>query len=172
MKILSLIGLLILSVQGCNPEQATQPMPSQREINRSMEEINRRMAQEEESAILTYIEEKGWQMTKTGTGMFYQIYENGTGPVAKEGQAVTVDYEVSLTDGSVVYTSEEEGTKTFVIGRAHVESGLHEAMSYLRVGDRAHIILPSHLAHGLTGDNNKIPARSTVVYDIHLLNIQ
>ncbi|HAQ71333.1 MAG TPA: peptidylprolyl isomerase, partial [Flavobacteriales bacterium] len=28
------------------------------------------------------------------------------------------------------------------------------------------------LAHGLTGDNNKIPPRSTVIYDIELIGLK
>ena len=50
------------------------------------------------------------------------------------------------------------------------ESGLHEALKYLKVGDKAIIILPHFAAHGILGDMNKIPPLSTVVYDIEVLD--
>jgi FKBP-type peptidyl-prolyl cis-trans isomerase len=31
--------------------------------------------------------------------------------------------------------------------------------------------MPPHLAHGLLGDENKIPPRSVIVYDLHLIDV-
>jgi FKBP-type peptidyl-prolyl cis-trans isomerase len=53
-----------------------------------------------------------------------------------------------------------------------VESGLEEGILLLREGDKAKFILPPHLAHGLLGDDNKIPARSIIVYDLELLSLE
>jgi FKBP-type peptidyl-prolyl cis-trans isomerase len=47
-----------------------------------------------------------------------------------------------------------------------VESGLHEAVQLLSAGDSAVFILPSFRAHGLAGDRDRIPMRSTVVYRV------
>ena len=41
----------------------------------------------------------------------------------------------------------------------------------MHVGDKMRFILPSHLAHGLTGDQTKIPPFSSVMYEIELLEI-
>jgi FKBP-type peptidyl-prolyl cis-trans isomerase len=41
----------------------------------------------------------------------------------------------------------------------------------MRKGDIAKIILPSYLAHGLTGDSDKIPPMSTVLYNIELVDL-
>jgi FKBP-type peptidyl-prolyl cis-trans isomerase len=49
---------------------------------------------------------------------------------------------------------------------------LHEGIQLLHVGDKAIFILPSHLAHGLLGDEDKIPPHSAVIYDIELLGIR
>ena len=54
----------------------------------------------------------------------------------------------------------------------NVETGLHEGIKYMKVGEKAKMILPSHLAHGLIGDSKKIPPRSTIVYDIELLDLK
>lgn len=169
------ILLVTATMHACQENETPQGdgLPTQREVNKSMEDINRQMAQEEDAAIEDYAQQRGWDMTKTGTGLRYMIYESGPeGPNALEGQVATVHYEVSLTDGITVYASSEQGARSFLIGQDNVESGIHEAIQYLKVGDKARVILPSHLAHGLTGDNDKIPPRSTVIYDLELLSLR
>jgi FKBP-type peptidyl-prolyl cis-trans isomerase len=52
-----------------------------------------------------------------------------------------------------------------------VESGLHEGVQMMHVGDKMRFILPSFRAHGLTGDNSKIPPLTSVVYEIELLGL-
>jgi FKBP-type peptidyl-prolyl cis-trans isomerase FkpA len=176
MKSFAMALAVLLSAHACSDQkESTSPagVPSQKEVNRSMEDINRRMSQDEDAVIQGFAERRGWEMTKTGTGLRYMIYEAGPdGPLAQEGQFATVEYEVSLIDGSVVYSSNEKGNRTFLIGQDNVETGIHEAITYLKVGDRAKVILPSHLAHGLSGDQQKIPPRSTVIYDLHLLSLR
>jgi peptidylprolyl isomerase len=72
---------------------------------------------------------------------------------------------------SLCYQASDADPKRIVVGHDNVETGLHEALQLLHVGDRAKIILPSHLAFGFTGDSGKIPQNASVVYDIHLLRV-
>ena len=75
-------------------------------------------------------------------------------------------------DGRVCYSSDSLGPKEFVVGADNVETGLHEGIQYLHVGDRATLILPSHLAHGLIGDESKIPPKASVIYELELLSVK
>ena len=59
----------------------------------------------------------------------------------------------------------------FKIGQGGVESGLEEAVLLMSVGDKGRFIMPPHLAHGLLGDNNKIPPRSIIVYQAELIKL-
>jgi FKBP-type peptidyl-prolyl cis-trans isomerase len=52
-----------------------------------------------------------------------------------------------------------------------VESGLEEGILLLQEGDKARFIMPPHLAHGLIGDRDKIPARATIIYDLELVSL-
>jgi FKBP-type peptidyl-prolyl cis-trans isomerase len=165
------IGFTIAVINSCS-DQKLEPgkIPTQQQINSSMEEYNRQFARDESVQIVSYIERRGWEMQSTGTGLRYMIYEMKDSPIAKMGDLVEIEYEVSLLNGDVLYSSEESGSRSLEIGKANIESGLHEGLLLMKIGERAKFILPSHLAHGLSGDNEKIPPRSSVVYDIKLLN--
>jgi FKBP-type peptidyl-prolyl cis-trans isomerase len=60
----------------------------------------------------------------------------------------------------------------FQIGHGGVETGLEEAILLMKVGDRAKLVIPSHLAHGFFGDDERIPPRATLIYDIKIVNLK
>ena len=167
----TLLVAAIATVQSCSDKSTeTQRVPTQQEINRSMEEYNRQFARDESAQIEGYIERREWEMQTTGTGLRYMIYKMNDGLSTSMGDIVEIEYEVSLLNGDVVYTSKDSGPRILEIGKANIESGLHEGLLLLKVGEKAMFILPSHLAHGLSGDNDKIPPRSSVVYDIEIVS--
>lgn len=168
-----LLPILLLFAYACGgtPENRKN-LPTQEEINRSMEDINRKFLHDEDRQIESFVERRNWPVTKTGTGLRYYIYENGDGDSAKSGNVVEIKYTLSLLNGTVVDSSASGKTSSFLVGHDNVESGLHEGITYLNEGSRAKLILPIHLAHGLIGDLKKIPPRSTLVYDIELVNVQ
>lgn len=173
MKLTSVVMILLAVVHSCGTEHPQkQPVPAQKEVNRSMEEINRQFARDESAQIDGYIERRGWTMSTTGTGLRYMVYEATEGIEIKAGDRIEVNYEVSLLNGDVLYTSKERGPHVFTVGKDNVESGLHEGVLFMKTGEKAKFILPSHLAHGLSGDNDKIPPRSSVVYDIELISVK
>lgn len=135
---------------------------------------NREIMKKESDDIDQYVKRQNWDndMKVTGTGLRYMIYKSGTGRQASQGLFATVKYKVSLLDGRECYSSDKDGPKEFLIGQDNVETGLHEGIALMKVGDKAIFILPSHLAHGLMGDYNKIPPRSSVVYDIELVKLR
>jgi FKBP-type peptidyl-prolyl cis-trans isomerase len=53
-----------------------------------------------------------------------------------------------------------------------VESGMHEAVLLMHVGGKAKFILPSYMANGLQGDNDKIPPMSAILVDLELLEVK
>ena len=98
--------------------------------------------------------------------------QEGDGPKAQEGKVARIQYTLSSITGSIIYSSDENGPMEFLIGSGGVESGLEEAILLLREGDKAKIIIPSHLGFGLAGDDHKIPPKATLIYDITLLSIK
>ena len=111
-------------------------------------------------------------MQTTGTGLRYMIYERGKGEKTATGKVVTLAYTVSLLDSTVCYSSKQLGHKKFRLGHSEEERGLEEGVLLMCIGDKARLILPSHLAHGLTGDGDCIPFRAIILYDIELIDVE
>jgi len=135
-------------------------------------DFNKELSIEQELQIKMYLEQrKSWNMIKTGSGLQYYIYEKGTGDTALAGVIAQVETEVSLLDGTHCYKTAKDEIEEFVIDKSDIESGVQEGIKKMRVGDKAKLIIPSHLAHGLTGDMEKIPPLSVIVVDIHLIGL-
>ncbi|MCS6979129.1 MAG: FKBP-type peptidyl-prolyl cis-trans isomerase [Flavobacteriales bacterium] len=141
-------------------------------IQRDLEQENKRISETENQDIENYIRRRGWPFFNTGTGLRIAIYEKGQGRRPRSGDVVWLTYKVSLLNGRECYRSAPDEAESFTVDFDLVESGLHEAMKYLREGDRAFLIIPSHLAFGLLGDSEKIPSYSTVVYDVYLAEVE
>ncbi len=145
---------------------------SYEQLKEPLIKINKTNLEIENDQIEQYIQRRNWQMVKTGTGLRYRIYEQGNGTQAKEGMVAFIKFEVSLLNGTICYTNMSASPTFFLIGMDNIESGLHEAITYLKVGDKANIIIPSYLAYGLVGDLDKIPPKSTVVYHLELVDVK
>ncbi len=139
---------------------------------KSLRKVNSYLVRRENEEIRNFIERHGWNPVKTGTGLRYEIYKHGSGRKAKKGDIVTLNYKMYLITGDLIYSSDSLGPKVFKVGKSSVEAGLDEVVRYMRKGDKAHVILPSHLAFGLKGDLKKIPKRATVIYDLELTEIK
>lgn len=165
-----LLGLLIW-FSGCEDPKPKKPQKylSKKELIQN----NKKSVRVESDQIDLYIKRRGWDMVKTRSGLHYMIYEKGDGKVfPQENDTVFVQYKVSLINGKQIYASGKDEPASFVVGHDDVESGLQQGIQYLTVGDKAKMIIPAHLAHGYTGDFNKIPRSSTVIFDIELLDIK
>jgi FKBP-type peptidyl-prolyl cis-trans isomerase FkpA len=137
----------------------------------TMMEINKYLVKKESEIIESYVKRLGWDMNETESGLWYEIYHEGSGKKAHSGLEATITYTVELLDGTLCYEITNENPKTFLIGQGGVESGLEEGILLLQEGDKARFIMPPHLAHGLIGDDNKIPARATIIYDLTLISL-
>ncbi len=130
--------------------------------------FNRKLLRQEKREIDAYIKAKHWKMKESGTGLRYQIISKGNGEKAHMGQIAKIRYSVKLFDGQQIYS----GIKSFKIGYSGVESGLEEGILLLKKGDEAKFILPSHLAYGLSGDGDKIPPHTPIIYYVKLLKLK
>lgn len=169
---LLLIGGFIVIYSCDNKSQIDSQVIDKKNIRESLIENNIELLSQESNLIDEYVKQNDIDVVRTGTGLRYCILNYGEGPFIKKGDRITLQYEITLLNGNVIYSSETDGNKTFVVGRGGVESGLEEAVLKLKRNSEAILILPSHLAHGFVGDGNKISYRNILVYKLKVIDIK
>jgi FKBP-type peptidyl-prolyl cis-trans isomerase FkpA len=143
-----------------------------RQFDENLKEANRLMARSEDGQIEDYIERYGWKMSKSPSGLRYWIYSNGEGKKADQLSIVRFLCKTELINGFVCYDSEVDGYQEIQLGKSTLPGGLEEGLAMMREGDKAKFILPSHLAFGLLGDQDKIPSKAILIYDVELLQVR
>ena len=166
------IAVLFLLTISCNGNSQKKRNPNTKEVKEALVKVNKKLVKTEDERINDYIRRHNWKMKETGTGLRYLIYKHGDGEKAEKDKIAVLNFKVGLLTGDNLYSSDSKGLKEFQIGQGGVESGLEEGILLLRVGDRAKFIIPSHLAFGLVGDGDKIPAKATLVYDVELIKLK
>ena len=161
-----------LFLESCRNRPDEKRALEQSQLQEPLIRVNQNLARKESEDIDSYQRRYQLDMQRTGTGLRYHIYTKGAEPLADAEDLATVNFKVFLLDGTLCYSSDSTGSETFTVDRDDVESGLHEGIKMLGKGGKAKFILPSHLAHGLMGDDAKIPSRSPVVYDIELIALK
>ena len=110
---------------------------------------------------------------KTASGLRYQILQKGTGKQATKGATVSVHYKGQLLDGTVFDSSyKRKEPIEFSIGVGQVIAGWDEGIQLLKVGDKARMVIPSHLAYGTAGAGGAIPPNATLIFDVELMNVK
>ncbi len=164
--------MFMLGACGGHQQQHDQSGGKNTDYQEQLLDANKAAVKTEAQQIRDYIRRHRWKMQETGTGLLYSIYKKGTGPAAETGRIATIQYDVSLINGREIYNSDQLGPLQFTIGKGGVPSGLEEGILLMHVGDRAKFVIPSHLAYGLLGDQNKVPPKATLIYDVKLTNIK
>jgi FKBP-type peptidyl-prolyl cis-trans isomerase FkpA len=164
---------LILCFLSCSDSSKDNRMAKTKgsEFKKPLLKANKGLIVKERDEIDAYVLRRNWQMEKSGSGLRYMIYKKGAGEIAIAGKYALINYKITLLDGTECYRSKDKPER-FLIDRDNVESGLHEAIKLMHEGDKAIIILPPHLAHGLIGDQDKIPPLSTIIYDVELVAVK
>jgi len=165
------IMLLFSFFTSCDTQPERKQPIDPAKYKKSLVKANKELVAVEQQDIENYIARQKWEMVETGSGLQYMIYEQGNGKQVELGKVIQCAYETSLLTGKTCYSSDELGPKEFLVGRGGVESGLEEAVLLFREGDKIKIILPSHLAFGLVGDDDCIPKKAVLVYDLEVRNV-
>lgn len=172
LNILSIIVFVVMMFSCRNSSNNEKGKQNDKEsVSESLIEINKELLSQESALIDEYVKKNNLDVVKTGTGLRYQIFESGDGDYINKGDVVALKYDIRLLNGDLLYSSDNEGYKTFRVGRGGVESGLEEAILKLKKNSVSILIIPSHLAHGLIGDGNKIPPKAVLVYKLKVVDV-
>ena len=107
----------------------------------------------------------------TPSGLKYKVIHEGTGQRAKNEDIVLVHYTGKLTNDTVFDSSIPRNQPfKFKLGTGQVIKGWDEGIALLNVGDKAILTIPPALGYGERA-TGKIPANSTLIFEVELLNI-
>ena len=96
----------------------------------------------------------------------------GTGPAAKSGDSVTVNYTGWLTDGTKFDSSLDRNEPfTFTLGAQEVIAGWDQGVAGMKVGGKRKLTIPPDLGYGARGAGGLIPPNATLVFEVELLTI-
>lgn len=110
---------------------------------------------------------------ETNSGLRYKIIQKGDGKKATKGAKVSVHYKGQLLDGTVFDSSyKRKQPIDFNVGIGQVISGWDEGIQLLQVGDKARLVIPSHLAYGERGAGGVIPPNATLIFDVELMDVK
>lgn len=171
---LSLLTCFFVSACGSDQQASKQKIAfeadrHQKEIKEQFVHANQLLMQKENDDMDVYVKNHRQPFIKTASGIRYFVYEPSIkGDSIKPGNLVKLRYKLFLLDGTLAYSSDTEGEKELLVGEENIESGIHKGLQLLKRGDKALLIIPSPLAHGLLGDMDKIPPQMPIVYDLEV----
>uniref|UniRef100_A0A4W6CMS2 peptidylprolyl isomerase n=1 Tax=Lates calcarifer TaxID=8187 RepID=A0A4W6CMS2_LATCA len=91
---------------------------------------------------------------------------------AKEGDYVRYHYNATFIDGKTFDSSHQRGAaKVGLLGEGRLIAGIDKGLQGMCVNERRTITIPPHLAYGSTGAGEVVPPDTTLVFDIHLLDL-
>lgn len=123
-------------------------------------------AKKEQEAALAEITQG---FTKTDSGLYYKILEEGEGKQAEKGKTVAVHYTGKLIDGTVFDSSYQRNKPIeFALGVGQVIAGWDEGITLLKEGDKVRFVIPHQLAYGERGAAGVIPPKATLIFDVEL----
>ncbi len=163
--------LLMLVWFGCksDPREGFKDLPTAADIEENMIKHQKALLVKDSLNIEKYLEVKQWKTTHSGTGLRYEVYFQTDLDSIKSGDQVFLDYVITDLSSDTLYSSQKSGVMSLIVDYSQAETGLHELLKNMKLGESARAVIPAHLAHGLVGDDYKIPPNTSLVFELTVL---
>jgi len=120
-----------------------------------------------ETDILKYIKDNNLDATKSSSGLYYVIDNEGNGARPTSSSNVTVAYKGYFLNGKVFDQSNSGGIS---FGLNRVITGWTEGITYFKEGGNGVLLVPSNLGYGPNGSLS-IPGGAVLVFDVKLIKV-
>jgi FKBP-type peptidyl-prolyl cis-trans isomerase len=143
--------------------------PMSAAMRETLEPETHQLTAEEESVI----KERFPGARESKSGLRQIVRAPGNGPVARVGQAVAIRYEGRRLLDGVMFSGSREGggLLRFTLGASRLK-GWDEALQTMKAGERRTVILPWWLAYGEAGEPPDVASRTSLVFEIELVEIR
>ncbi len=129
----------------------------------------------EQLLIHRYMTQNKLTINPDSTGLYFLSQKDGSGPGPARGLTVKVKYKGFLPNGKQVDGNADEDVPfAFEWGaEEQMIPGILKALSHMKAGGKAKIILPSPLAFGVNGSSNGIvPPHTPIIYQLELVSVE
>ena len=123
--------------------------------------------QQTEADIIQYLQDNNLDATKTDSGLYYVMNNEGTGATPSGSSDVTIVYKGYFLDGTVFSESDSDGVSIWL---SEVILGLKEGLQLFKEGGEGILLVPSNLGYGDAG-RGTIPGGTVLVFEIKLVEI-
>ncbi len=120
-----------------------------------------------EEQIQQYIADNNLDATRTSSGLYYVILNEGTGNRPSATDNVRVAYKGYFTNGNVFDESDSNGISFPLNG---VIPGWTEGIQLFKEGGNGILLISSDLGYGDRGTNG-IPGGTVLIFDVNLIRI-
>jgi peptidylprolyl isomerase len=97
----------------------------------------------------------------------------GTGPAAKDGDSLVVQYVLATySSGKVIQSSWTSSPFPFTLGQGQVIPGWDQGVVGMKAGGRRELIIPPSLGYGSQSPGAGIAANDTLVFVVDLLSLK
>jgi FKBP-type peptidyl-prolyl cis-trans isomerase len=147
------------------------------EMQKEMDAQNSAQAATDDKLLTEYFAKNNLTPTKTASGLYYIITQEGTGENIKAGQEAEMKYIGKNLDGKVFDANmgpEAKHTEAFKVpvGAGQVIRGWDEGLQLLKKGSKATFYIPSTLAYGPQAMGDMLPANSVLIFDVEVVNVK
>ncbi len=127
--------------------------------------------EKEHELLIKYLINSNMDTIPNSAGVFLQVLKSGKGETVNSTSVVSLDFMLTLIDGTIVETSFGKQPLTFKVDSDEMIKGLNDGVKNLHVGDSVRMIIPSKLAYGKQG-SGKVQAFSSLIFVINILNVE
>lgn len=163
---------LVLNVRNTSILTQEEYEAEQKKKYEAEEAENQKRLEEEPARIEKFIKEHNVNVAPSASGVYYLEIETGDGPVVDNGDIVTIHYNLYNIEDKLIESSFGSDPLQFVYGNNEMVPGIEEALGNMRVGGKATLIIPSTMGFGDVAIDKELPANSTVIFDIELIDVQ
>jgi FKBP-type peptidyl-prolyl cis-trans isomerase FkpA len=117
-------------------------------------------------AIKSYLTRHNIEATKAPGGFYYHIISEGNGNSPAIKSIVTLNYTAKLIDETEINSDNDA-----VFDLSNVIWGWQQGLPMIRQGGKILLYVPSGLAYGNASPSVKIPANSSFIFEIELVNV-
>ncbi len=158
----------------------TEPAYDEKQLQEAYEQFQKDMQQKQvdtakqtQSSNDTFLTENAKKagVKTTASGLQYVVTQEGKGKSPKADSVVKVHYSGKLVDGTVFDSSIERG-EPIEFPLNQVIPGWTEGLQLMKEGGKATFYIPSQLGYGEQGVPGTIPANSTLIFDVELIQVK